>query len=278
MKWYFCTNGSGAHRYKSCIMAAVQSCRDRTTLQPVYVCYDADRSLPPDLVAFLARHDVPLIRRRPLILDHIAGLTETVPDYSLDIAAGTYLRFDVPFLETEDDFVLYTDCDVMFLNSIDLASCRPRFFACAPEFEVDNWTYCNAGVMVMNVEAMRRTSADLCQLSVARLKAGMTQSYDQSDLNAFYHGAWDRLSPLLNWKPYWGVDPAAKILHFHGPKPDHIRRQLKGDRTVPILDNLYARNPTAYRDYFRLFVGTLARANRDRRDPLQSRADMVAPV
>lgn len=276
MKWYFCTNSTGAHLYKSCIMAAVKSCRAHTTLDPVYVCFDADRALPPDLVAFLTRHDVPVIRRRPLILDHIAGLAKGVPGYSLEAASGTYLRFDVPFLETEDDFVLYSDCDVLFLDAIDLTSCRPRFFACAPEFEVDNWTYCNAGVMVMNVDAMRRTSADLCQLSVARLKAGMTQAYDQSDLNAFYHGTWDRLSPLFNWKPYWGVDPAAKILHFHGPKPVDIRRQMKGDPTVPIYDDLYARNPPAYHAYYRLFVQTLRQANDEWRKPVPAGPDEPA--
>jgi hypothetical protein len=23
----------------------------------------------------------------------------------------------------------------------------------------------------------------------------------------------------LNWKPYWGENAQAKIIHFHGPKP-----------------------------------------------------------
>lgn len=278
MKWYFCTNGTGAHRYKTCIMAAVESCRNRTILQPVYVCHDADRSLPPDLVAFLTRHDVPLIRRRPLVLDHLAAFAGTVEGFHLDVAAGAYLRFDVPFLESDDDFVLYTDCDILFLDAIDLDFCRPQFFACAPEFEVDNWTYCNTGVMVMNVEAMRRTSADLCQLSAARLRAGIFKAYDQGDLNAFYHHAWDRLSPHYNWKPYWGLDPAAKILHFHGLKPDHIRMKLRGEALFPILEGLYARNPRAYSAYYRQFVDVLSRRDDEPRGPASPTLGATSPV
>ena len=31
--------------------------------------------------------------------------------------------------------------------------------------------------------------------------------------------------PLFNWKPYWGFNPLAKIVHFHGPKPaDYLAR------------------------------------------------------
>ena len=34
-----------------------------------------------------------------------------------------------------------------------------------------------------------------------------------------YGPRWDRLRPELNWKPYWGENADAKIIHFHGPKP-----------------------------------------------------------
>lgn len=271
MKWYFCTNGLGAKRYKTCIMAAVLSCRAHTTLQPICVCYDGDRSLPPDLVAFLDRNEVPLVRRRPLILDLIAPFEGKVPTFSFAIATGAYLRYDVPFIETEDEFVLYTDCDVLFIDDPDLAGFRPRFFACAPEFGLDDWTYCNTGVMVMNVEAMRRTSPDLCQLTVGRMRSGLFHTYDQSDLNAFYHMAWDRLPPEFNWKPYWGVNPAASILHFHGPKPDQIREQILGRSINTTLDFLYARNPDAYRAYFHMFCRTLAQGKTDRGDPVPPR-------
>ena len=28
------------------------------------------------------------------------------------------------------------------------------------------------------------------------------------------------LPPRFNWKPYWGMDKDAVIVHFHGPKPE----------------------------------------------------------
>jgi len=59
-----------------------------------------------------------------------------------------------------------------------------------------------------------------------------------------------RLSPL--WKPYWGHDPAAQILHFHGPKFQVIRYLLgEGPETLvhDIWRDLFERAPDAYRRY-----------------------------
>ena len=43
---------------------------------------------------------------------------------------------------------------------------------------------------------------------------------DQGAFNMFYAGQFEvRLWPSWNWKPYWGYQSDAKLLHFHGPKP-----------------------------------------------------------
>jgi hypothetical protein len=34
---------------------------------------------------------------------------------------------------------------------------------------------------------------------------------------------WDPLPPTLNWKPHWGANPNAQIIHFLGAKPHHRR-------------------------------------------------------
>jgi hypothetical protein len=64
---------------------------------------------------------------------------------------------------------------------------------------------------------------------VQNLAALESESWDQAAYRRFYRDSngplWDRLLPELNWKPYWGESPHAKIIHFHGPKPyqrDHI--------------------------------------------------------
>ena len=70
---------------------------------------------------------------------------------------GHWLRSQICLLEMADEFVIYTDCDVCFVSDPAFSEVRPGYFACAPEFKADNWNYCNAGVMVMNVPALRRT-------------------------------------------------------------------------------------------------------------------------
>ncbi len=53
------------------------------------------------------------------------------------------------------------------------------------------------------------------------------ESWDEAAYRWFYRDSngplWDRLRPELNWKPYWGWNPQARIIHFHGPSPisDH---------------------------------------------------------
>ena len=32
----------------------------------------------------------------------------------------------------------------------------------------------------------------------------------------------DLLPDELNWKPYWGLNSNAEIVHFHGPKPSLV--------------------------------------------------------
>ena len=44
---------------------------------------------------------------------------------------------------------------------------------------------------------------------------------DQGAYNEFYSGKFVvHRWPLFNWKPYWGFNARAKLVHFHGPKPD----------------------------------------------------------
>ena len=45
-------------------------------------------------------------------------------------------------------------------------------------------------------------------------------------LRAFFGDNYTALSRTLNWKPYWGWNPEAEIVHFHGPKPVAIRNFL----------------------------------------------------
>ena len=61
-------------------------------------------------------------------------------------------------------------------------------------------------------------------------------SYDQGALQAFYKNKTDNLPIYFNYKPYWGINNDAKIIHYHGPKYNHIMNYLNdSEKGIPLL-------------------------------------------
>jgi hypothetical protein len=87
--------------------------------------------------------------------------------------------------------------------------------------------------MVMNVPALRQDYPAFERFVLARMAIAQgTEFLDQDAYNGFYGERWDRLEPRLNWKPYWGFDPAGagrQILHCHGPKLPEVLQMLAGN-------------------------------------------------
>ena len=121
--------------------------------------------------------------------------------------------------------ILYTDCDVMFLDEVvpELEENACRYFAVAPESVLGDYVNMNTGVMLMNTARLRESLPKFRDYVSENLAALEAESWDEAAYRWFYRDEngpmWDRLRPELNWKPYWGENPAAKIIHFHGPKP-----------------------------------------------------------
>jgi len=245
MKWYFCANEEGLFRYESSIRVAVESAVQRTSLDP-HVIYDGGDH---PILDWMRARGVTVVRRRTPLEPNILARAEG-PGFRHRIALAIYLRFEVPQVEPDEEFCLYSDSDVMFLGDPDVESLRPNALAAAPEFEQHDWSYFNSGVIMMNLATMRRDY----QALLARAREMLTgpDPYDQPVLNDFYRDRWERLPLALNWKPYWGHDPAAQILHFHGPKFQVIRYLLgEGPETLvhDIWRDLFERAPDAYRRY-----------------------------
>jgi hypothetical protein len=132
-------------------------------------------------------------------------------------------------VEADDEFVLYTDVDVAFQRPIDLSSVRPSLFACAPQFHPNDWSYFNAGVMLMNIPALRADYDRVLSHVMCRFgEPHVTPFHDQEVYNDLYRGKWDRLEPRYNCKPYWEPDPSVAIWHMHGPKLNNIRAMIDG--------------------------------------------------
>ena len=136
--------------------------------------------------------------------------------------AGTFMRLDIPFIEKNDEFVLYCDIDVLFNSDINLDELpKPRYLAAAPEFDknISNMTSFNAGILLLNVSNMREKVSEIFSC-LKKSERNSTGIFDQGFLNQFCFKDMDLLPIEFNWKPYWGINQQAKIIHFHGMKPN----------------------------------------------------------
>lgn len=131
-----------------------------------------------------------------------------------------FLRFMIPDVDKSDDVVLYSDTDVIFLKPIEKSKLFDTQTICVgPEFDrKENFSYFNAGVMFVNLKSYRDAKKQLVNM----LKDGKhptTECCDQGYLNDIYEHKFDKLPFELNWKPYWGENREAVIVHLHGFKP-----------------------------------------------------------
>ena len=114
MKWYFALSGTSLSPddiYANCIRAAVRSAVRNTTLIPNLI-FDGPKN---DFIRELEDCGVTIIYHRSRLYDTFcSAYQENLPLQR--IAAGAYLRVDIPLIETEEDYVLYTDCDVLFFE------------------------------------------------------------------------------------------------------------------------------------------------------------------
>ncbi|MBV9735163.1 MAG: hypothetical protein JO209_04590 [Acidisphaera sp.] len=224
MKWYFALNeagtsgGIGLHA-----RLAVLSALKVGGLEPHLLYYGARN----DYIAWMEAQGVRVIDAAPSFLDALeqAAREGRHPAHFI----GHWLRTAICLIERDDDYILYTDCDVLFRRRMNFAACRPDAIACAPEFKPDNWNYFNSGVMVQNVPRLRRDHPAFQAFIVDALHGPDARDVsDQWAYNHFYRGSWVRLNPLMNWKPYWGFSADAPLVHFHGPKLDNMRAILDG--------------------------------------------------
>lgn len=222
-RWYFALNAQAPDFYKEMAQAAVISAYMNTDLQPVLL-YDGVADTFTSLMESLG---VAVVRVQSRFKDLFFSVKKNSvgKPFSSRFASGSFLRFEIAHLEPEEPYVLYTDVDVIFLKEVNPFPVSPNLFACAPEIFIDDYSHLNSGVMVINVPHFQKSISEI----ESYIKENIIEQgfYDQGALNRLYNGKWDKLPPEYNWKPYWGVNGKAKILHFHGPKPKDISKLLQ---------------------------------------------------
>ena len=227
MHWFFAlTEDSTAFReYADMIMVAVHTAHKFTSLVPHCIYDGRDNSF----TEWLVQHDVHVLRHRSFLRDALTELGAKKGNPHLAAAlSGAFSRVELPDLVVslgDPPRVLYTDCDVVFVKELvpELEANDCQYFAVAPEGRQDDYLNMNTGVMLMNTHRLRESLPEFREYIRQNLAALEAESWDEAAYRWYYRDAngplWDRLNPQLNWKPYWGDQPAAKIIHFHGPKP-----------------------------------------------------------
>ena len=282
MKWVFTIHeGSSVlnRRFLSSVKVAVTSARFRTSLIPICVT----TSLPTSTLSkWLVKNGVRVINHVPWwaeeMKDRIQGLNalsaseeriRAAPSHlSNDPHAmiGTFLRVDIPILGFIDQFMLYTDVDVMFAKGVSwlqvLGSLKtphhknyakpgsfgvPEYFgaSCETQKTTDPNNF-NAGVMLMNMRNLRDTHDEFMKFIFKSPDFNWkTGPGDQGAYKEFYRVRGTTQATLLpfelNWKTYWEHSDDATLIHFHGPKCSDIMEYIKDNKTTypifqPLLD------------------------------------------
>lgn len=243
MKWYFACNDKNPEFFPL-IKGAVNSALENTTLKP-YLIYDGK---PNELTQWLEEKNVEIIYHRVSFYNALEK--HYTKEGQLTIASGTFLRCDIPTIEKEDDFILYTDCDVLFLKDFS-TDIKPEYFACSSEFTKYNYKMFNAGIMLMNVKKLRESHDEFIKFITDNLNRLLT--YDQTAYQFFYKGKSTKLPTIYNHKPYWGINKKAAIVHFHGIKPINFISDEKVKNMNYICYNIFKKNPKAYDFYLKIF-------------------------
>src|SRR6478672_2667186 len=157
MQWFFAlTEDSTAFRqYAEMVMVAVHTARKKTALEP-HCIYDGKEN---DFTTWLTTHGVRIIPHRSFVRDALEELGRQKKNPHLAAAlSGAFSRIELPDLVAGENNgpILYTDCDVMFLDNVvpELETSACRLFAVAPESDRDDYVNMNTGVMLMNTERL----------------------------------------------------------------------------------------------------------------------------
>lgn len=228
MQWFLALNeGCPAFKqYAEMARVAIHTALQHTSLRPHFL-YDGGEN---EFTRWLRDREVPIIQCRTSLFADLTDLARRQNDPSaITTTAGIFLRTELPRLQDSlglEDRVLYTDSDVFFQRDpvAQISSAACEYFAVGPEFEPTDYENMNTGVMWMNLPALLRRDDEFKAFMRQNLEELQKAAWDQGAYRRFFRTSegvalWDKLPPELNWKPYWGDNASAAIVHFHGPKP-----------------------------------------------------------
>jgi lipopolysaccharide biosynthesis glycosyltransferase len=237
MKWFTGLNNHNKSSYDDYIkmykVAVFSAKKTNPTLEPYLIL---DGEIDNDIQTLIDL-GVNVIKHQVLFYDDV------IRHYKDDtVALGVFLRIDIPKicekLNISDEYILYTDNDVFFMDDIsDLNNLTPKFFAACGEFSPFlSPMNMNSGVMLINWRNMLTEYDLFVEYIVKNFSINM---YDQDPLKKFYNGRITILDPHYNYRTYWGPSNNIKILHYHGPKPTYNDDKIKNYHHPGLITPFY---------------------------------------
>lgn len=262
MKCYICLTDSVVDRsdYFDMLKVALISARRNTSLRLVCL-YDGQINDPiynllSEFDVEIIIHELPYKQELMEIYPREWMLKELGKEIEYNRIFGTFMRMEIPIVETEEEYVLYSDLDVIFYNDILLEDLpKPAYLAAAPEFEreVEKMEYFNAGILLMNIQGMKLKYWKFIELmkNRGRNKIGL---FDQGYLNELCFEDMEILPIEYNWKPYWGINEKAKLIHFHGMKPNSNLKEAGFVTDNSFFRIVFENNEYGYAGYVYYFM------------------------
>lgn len=234
MKWITCLNeNTPLHSiYEEMLKVAVLSCKKFTDLEPIFI-YDGKQN---SLTRWMEKKGVTVLFQESSLKSQIESISQKEKNpFLTHVGCGAFLRVDIPEIAVrhnwKDNFVFYTDCDVMFVGDVeknlDFKECE--LFSVAPEDEPNQIDIINTGSMLMNVTNLIKCDKKFKKFIRKNLSEFLSAAWDQTAYIKYFNKQWSYLKPTLNWKPYWGYNSDVKLVHFHGLKPHHRKAIINGE-------------------------------------------------
>jgi len=169
--------------------------------------------------------------------------------YGLPVLGGysTYYRILIPdLLPKSIKKVLYLDCDTIVENDLtglfsmdlsknalaaveDVGAVKSDFKMLKKRLKIpEKNSYFNSGVMMMNLEFMRKNSSGKKIVSFLKRNTAKVVMHDQDGLNAVLFNHWIKIPETYNYiimnnSLIFDKHANPKIIHFAGLKPEIIR-------------------------------------------------------
>jgi len=220
MKLFFCTNAESMKsiNLKRLLLKSIDSALANTSFD-VFLIYDGSG----DCLG-IGNRKMTIIEHRHEQHDILINTSKKDIGGYNQIITGAFLRTEIPKIcrlrGITDEYALYCDYDVFFNKSdfSGLYEIRPKYLAAAPERDRNCYDHFNSGVLLMNIDTMFREDKNIKKY-IRTNDLSTPDGCDQPMYNALYNKKFTRLPIEYNWKPYWGINHDAKIIHFHGAKP-----------------------------------------------------------